>query len=304
MFPHIEGLVAAPVTAFAPDGSVTLDPIEEYAALLARNGVAGVFVNGTTGEGLSLTVDERLRLAARWVETAPTGFKVLIHVGHTSIAATETMARHAQDIGAFGFGTMAPIYFKPPTVARLVAHCAQEAAAAPNLPYYYYHIPSLTGVDFSMIEFLTKAEEAIPNLAGIKYTFENFMDLELCRRYRDGRYNILVGRDEMWLHAYAQGTRAAIGSTYNFMAPLYLEVARHIDAGDLPGASDLQYKAMRVIKVVLAAGGFIPAVKHILQRFGLELGGVRSPLHSLPAAAEQTLDAELDALDFADHQMQ
>ena len=92
----ITGLIDAPFTPFYENGEVNLEPIEQYAKMLAKNGLKGVFINGSSGEGYMLTEDERMRLAERWVEVAPEGFKVIVHVGSTCVKSSERLAAHAQ----------------------------------------------------------------------------------------------------------------------------------------------------------------------------------------------------------------
>ncbi|MHA1368607.1 MAG: dihydrodipicolinate synthase family protein [Promethearchaeota archaeon] len=281
MVEKIKGLIAAPLTAFKSDGSVNLDIISNYADFLVRNNVAGVFVNGTTGEGLSLSVDERERIAERWVDNARPNFKVLVHVGHTSLEETRRLARHAADIGAFGIGTIGPLFFKPSNVEDLVNHCSIEAAAAPDTPYYYYHVPSMSGVCLSMIRFLELADEKIPSLAGIKYTYELIWEYNLCLRYKNRKYDMLWGRDEMLLPALTMGARGAIGSTYNIAAPLYNEIVRAFNDRNLELALKLQQKSIDMIQIFLRTKSFISALKHLLGKFGLDFGRVRSPLKNI-----------------------
>ena len=107
------GLVAAPYTPMHPDGTINFDLIGNYSRMLAANGVRGAFVCGTTGESMSLTVEERLRVAERWRATAPGELDVIVHVGHTCLADCVTLAAHAQSIGARAIGAMAPFFFKP-----------------------------------------------------------------------------------------------------------------------------------------------------------------------------------------------
>ena len=140
----LTGLIAAPYTPFGPDGGLALQAIPRQAELLAHNGVNGAFVCGTTGEGYSLTVDERKQVAGAWRKAAPPGLKLVVHVGHLSLADSCTLARHAQEIGADAIATIAPNFFKPAGAPELVAWCRQIAAAAPALPFYYYHMPGMT----------------------------------------------------------------------------------------------------------------------------------------------------------------
>src|SRR5438105_12767987 len=108
----LHGLVAAPHTPMREDGGVHLAPIEQQAQLLVEGGVIAAFVCGTTGEGLSLTIDERKAVAERWVKVAPPSLPVIVHVGHTSVEDARTLATHAQKIGARAFSALAPFFFK------------------------------------------------------------------------------------------------------------------------------------------------------------------------------------------------
>lgn len=296
----LEGLIAAPLTPLADDGAINLAVVEPYAHFLHANGVSGAFVNGTTGEGLSLSTPERQALAERWVDVAPPGFKVLVHVGHTSLEETRALAAHAQEIGAHGTGAVGPLFFKPGSAGILAEHCAREAAAAPDLPYYYYHIPSMSGVELPMLALLRAVDAlGIPNFAGVKYTFETLMDFEGCRQFAGGKYDMVWGRDEMLIAALAMGTRAAIGSTYNVAAPLYHELGAAVHAGDLETAADRQRQSMRFIRVLWGPGKFIATLKHVLGGLlGQCLGPVRSPLRPLTLAEARTVDAELEEIEF------
>lgn len=293
-----KGLIAAPMTAYHPDGTVDLDIIPAYADFLRSNGVVGVFVNGTTGEGLSLTVEERMVLAERWVKAARDDFKVIVHVSHTCAVSSRDMARHAAQIGAWGIGEMGPVYYRPNSVEELADHAAQTAAQAPDLAYYYYHMPSMNGVYLSMIDFLKSAKPNIPNLAGIKYTHEDLVDFELCREFNDGEYDVLYGRDETLLCALALGCRGAVGSTYNIMAPLYTRLIDAFDCGNLDEARRLQRISMKVVRRLAETTSFIAALKEVMKMIGLDLGEVRSPLKNIEAAKIARLKSGLEELDF------
>ena len=226
------GLIAAPFTPMRADGAINLDAVEPYACWLEHNHVAGAFVCGTTGEGASLTIDERRQLAERWVTTAPPGIRVIVHVGHTSLADCRALAAHAQSIGADSIACLAPFFFQPAGVEGLVTWCELVAAAAPALPFYYYHMPSMTGVSVKVSTFLRLASRRIPNLAGVKFTFEDLDDFRQGLEIEDGRFDMLFGRDELLLSALKLGARGAVGSTYNCAAPLYHALIAAHQLGD------------------------------------------------------------------------
>lgn len=162
----IIGLIDAPFTPFYENGEVNLEPIEAYAKMLAKNGLKGVFINGSSGEGYMLTEEERMKLAEEWVRVAPEGFKVIVHVGSCCVKASKMLAEHAQKIGAWGIGAMAPPFPKIGRIEELVKYCEEIAAGAPNLPFYYYHIPAFNGAFLPMVELLKAVDGRIPNFAG------------------------------------------------------------------------------------------------------------------------------------------
>ncbi len=296
---HIEGLVAAPFTPMNEDGSVNLEMIETQAAFLHRNGVAGVFICGTTGEGSSLSAHERIEIANRWAETAPRELKIIVHVGHNCIRTAKALAAHAQEIGAWGIGALPPFYFKPSGIEELVAFCGEVASAAPEIPFFYYHIPSMTGVDFPMRDFLDAAEGKIPNLAGVKFTRKDLMDLGLCLDRFGDRFTMLFGRDEFLLGALALGVRGAVGSTYNFAAPLYVKMIEVFKKGDLETARALQFKSMEIIDLLASTPqGFMASAKAVMKMLGVDCGPLRPPLPNITPEQYETLKADLDGIGF------
>lgn len=294
---HTHGLIAAPFTPFRADGVLDCAAIAPYARHLARTGVIGAFICGTTGEGASLTVEERRRVAEAWVAAAPAGLRVIVHVGHTCLDDCRALAAHAESAGAGGIACLAPYFFKPAGAAAMADWCAAVAAAAPETPFYYYHIPSMTGVNFPVADFLALAAPRIPNLAGVKFTFEDLEDFARCVRFDGGRYDLLFGRDELLLSALRLGARGAVGSTYNFAAPLYRElIAAHV-AGDAPRAEALQAKAVTMIQTCIHAGGHpIAAFKTLMDRVGAPCGPARPPLARPSDAQIAALHAALAPL--------
>lgn len=296
-YPRLAGLIAAPFTAFDADGSVNLAMIEKQAASLVKNDLAGAFVCGTTGEGLSLTTAERMLVGERWQSVCGEKLRVIVHVGHPSIGDSCALAAHAQRIGAAGVGCLAPFFYKPSNVEDLVSFCAQVAASAPELPFYYYQIPSMTGVSIPAADFLRAATHRIPNLAGVKFTFENLMDYAECARLEDGRYDILFGRDEILLAGLSLGARGAIGSSYNFAAPVYHRVLSSFAKGDLATAQVEQARANAMISVLLPFGG-LTAGKAVMKMIALDCGPVRVPLRTLTEPEQRELRQELERIGF------
>lgn len=303
-FEKIRGLIDAPFTPFLENGDVNLDMIPRYAALLARNGLQGVFINGSSGEGYLLTEDERKALAEAWVKAVPEGFKVIVHVGSTCVRSSRRLAEHAERIGAWGIGAMAPPFPKIGRVEELIKYCEEIAAGAPSLPFYFYHIPAFNGAFLSMYDFLKQVDESgrIPNLAGVKYTFESLYEYNRCRRYGHGRFDMLHGQDETLLPCLAMGgAQGGIGGTTNYNGRCLTGILEAWKNGDLERARELQNFAQDVIDVICHFRGNIVGGKRIMKFLGYDMGPNRTPFQGITPEEEVRLKAELDAIRFFEH---
>lgn len=289
----IQGLVAAGFTPMNPDGSLNAPVIDQLAQFLIDSGVSGVFVCGSTGESLSLTTEERKVCLDRWVKACAGRIKVVAHVGHNSLPDARELAAHAQEVGADAISAMPPTFFKPRTLDALVDWCASLGDAAPELPFYYYHIPGMTGVVFKMIDFLKVAEARIPTLAGIKFTFSDLMDYRRCLTHAEGKFDILFGADEIMLAALAMGAKGFIGSTYNLTPALYLKILEAFNAGDLDEARRQQSRSIEMVDRLIKLGG-LPAFKVAMGLNGVDCGPIRAPFAQLGdddrAAVKQVWD--------------
>jgi N-acetylneuraminate lyase len=296
----LNGLVAATHTPFDNDGNLRLDIVEKQADHLLRKGVSTIFIGGTTGESHSLTVDERLALAQRWSEVIRgSALRLVVHVGSNCLADARTLAAQAQKLSASAISALAPSYFKPKSLDILIACCRDIAAAAPSLPFYFYDIPSMTGVNLSMPDFLATAPDRIPTLAGIKFTNSDLMAYQRCLRAHDGRFDILWGTDEYLLAALSLGAQGAVGSTYNFAAPLYHRLIAAFSTGDLPAARAEQFRSVQLVDL-LSSFGFMAAAKATMAFLGIDVGPPRLPNPNLDPQQSQRLKEALDRLGFFD----
>jgi N-acetylneuraminate lyase len=293
----IKGIVAATFSAYKPDGSLNLELIPSLVDKLVTDGLTGVYICGTNGEGPNLTIDERMAVAEAYVKAVNKRILVLVHVGHTSIQESKKLAAHAAKIGADAISAVAAFYFKPTSVQNLVDCMAEIASGAPNLPFYYYHMPTLTGVGMDMVDFLKLGEEKIPNLAGIKYTASTLHELQACLNYKNGKFDVLSGYDEMLLPALAVGAQGAIGSTYTFAAPVYLKVIELFRAGKLDEARNLQAKVVDFIRCIIKHPS-IAAQRAIVKMLGNDLHSPRLPLVPLSDNAYNDLKADLESIGF------
>jgi N-acetylneuraminate lyase len=299
-FQPLHEFVAATHSPFHEDGSLALEVVPTQAAFLAANGVRTVFVTGTTGECHSMTCAERLALFDAWAATAPAqGVRVIAHVGSHALDDACAMARRAHALGLAGISALAPSYYKPATLTALIAWCAEIAAEAPGLPFYYYEIPSMTGLSFAAEDFLAEAPARIPTLAGVKFSNSDLVSYRRSLDVAAGRFDLPFGTDEMLLGALATGARGGVGSTYNFAHRLYVELQAAFERGDLDAARRLQSRSVAMVDAIAAPpAGFMGTAKALMARLGVPVGPARAPFGNPTSAEVDGAIARLEALGF------
>ncbi|HET7115474.1 MAG TPA: dihydrodipicolinate synthase family protein, partial [Hanamia sp.] len=288
-----------PFTPMDKNGELNLKLIPQYYQFLKHNKVTGAFICGSTGEGVSMTFNEKKLTIKAWADATKNDkdFKVMTLLGGTCISDCIDLAKYAQQLGLYAVSFTAPFYFKPANAAALADCCKIIAASVPDMPFYYYHIPVLNGCNVSMIDLLKEVDGTIPNFAGIKYTHEDFMDFLSCLHFQNKKYDMLWGRDENMLSALAVGARGAVGSTFNYAAPLYYGMIAAFQKNDLKKAQALQQQSIDMITLLGKYGG-IATGKAYMKLTGLNCGEFRLPVKNMSSKQFESFKKDVTALDF------
>uniref|UniRef100_A0A8C7A1D2 N-acetylneuraminate lyase n=1 Tax=Nothoprocta perdicaria TaxID=30464 RepID=A0A8C7A1D2_NOTPE len=277
----LQGLVAATITPMTPDGQINLPVIRQYVDyLISKQNVKNIFVNGTTGEGLALSVQERKQLAEEWVRQGKDKLDhMIIHVGALSLPESQELARHAAAIGASGIAVIAPFFFKPTNKDELIAFLREVAAEAPALPFYYYHIPHLTGVKIRVEELLDGIKEQIPTFQGVKFSDMDLLDLAQCINKNDREELVfLYGVDEVRA-SLAFAIFIVIFSTYNYLGQKNNMMLQAFAQHDLSLARKYQFLTGEFLNFVIKLGFGVAQTKAVMTFVsGIPMGPPRFPL--------------------------
>jgi N-acetylneuraminate lyase len=283
----LTGLIAAPHTPFTADGSINYPVIDQIAEHLIKQGVKGAYVLGTTGEGIHCSVEERKKVAERWVSASAGKLSITLHTGALSIADSLELSRHAETLDIFATSVIGPCFFKPGNIEDLVEYCRINAAAAPSKGFYYYH-SGMSGVNLDMEQFLQVAADRIPNLTGMKFNSSDMYEYQRCVRVNNGQFDIPFGVDEFLPAGLACGAVGAVGSTYNYAAPLYHRLIDSFNRGDQQDVAACMDKVIAIIRVLVQYGG-VAAGKVAMKLHGIDVGDPRRPLR--PMTEQQKQDA-------------
>ncbi|KAF1385825.1 hypothetical protein PFLUV_G00111780 [Perca fluviatilis] len=288
----LTGLIAATFTPFTREGEINLLEIGPYIDYLTeKQGVRNIFVNGTTGESMSLSVAERKILAEEWCQKAKGKMdQVIVHVGCMCLKDAQELTRHAAQIRADAIAVIAPSFFKPSNADVLKSFLQEVASVAPTLPFYYYHLPALTGVNVPARDVLDGIEKLIPSFRGVKFSGSDLMDFGRCVSYCQPHWSVLYGVDEQLLAALAMGSHGAVGSTYNYAGCHFNKLISAFENGDLVQARTIQFKVQELLSHAMKLGFDLGVNKQLMNEVsGLCLGPPRLPVMLCPPDRAQSI---------------
>ncbi|MDR0394080.1 MAG: dihydrodipicolinate synthase family protein [Tannerella sp.] len=294
----LKGLIAAAFTPMDTKGNVNLSVIRSYAERMIGSEVTGVFICGTTGESASLTTEERKSIASEWIKWAKGKLKVIVHVGGNSQPQAMELAGHAYENGADAIAAIAPSFFKPESVKDLIDFFIPVAGSAKELPFYYYNMPSMTGVNLSVPQFLEEGKKQIPNLAGVKFTHNNLMEMAQCLNANKSRFEVLHGYDEILIAGLALGIKAGVGSTYNYIPHIYQGIMESFHKGDMDTARKLQMRSIEIVNIIIKYGGGVRGGKAIMNLLNIACGPCRLPIASFSREEYTQLKNDLEKVGF------
>ncbi|MFI4861635.1 MAG: dihydrodipicolinate synthase family protein [Phycisphaerales bacterium JB063] len=284
---NLKGLVAAPHTPFHEDGSLAPEQVAPQAQWLARSGVVGAFISGTTGEWCSMTTQERTVLFEAWAQ-CDTKVTRIAHVGHNCQADAIELASQAGKLGLDAISAVAPSFLKPGSPKAVADFFAPIAAAGGGLPFYVYHIPGLSGVNVPAHEQVEACAQCVPHFAGLKFTDPDLFAYARCmQRYAD-RFEFMWGVDEILLAALPYGAQSAVGSTYNYAAPIYNNMLAAYHTGDTLRARQEAARSVALVDLLLEFG-VMQAGKALMTLRGIECGPTRLPVPPLSQARREAL---------------
>lgn len=283
-------LIVATPTPMRADESVDLDAFARLAEADIARGVEGIYIGGSTGEGLLLTADERIALTRAAVTAAAGRVPVYAHVGAMSTRESIALADAAAEAGAAAISMIPPLYYRYST-EEVIAHF-RAVIDAVDVPFILYNIPQFTGRDVADGGYEALLE--LPRVVGIKHTSQNLFGAErLIQRYPG--IALVNGFDELYLAGRAIGARAAIGTTVGLQIALFRSLRTRADRGDLAGARAVQTRINDTIESMVQEGVF-GAAKYLAGKYAGEVGACRRPLPALSADAERRLDAVWERL--------
>ncbi len=275
-----KGVIPAFYACYDNNGNISEEGVKSLTQYFVDKGVKGAYVNGSSGECIYLSVEERKIVLENVVNAAKGKLTIIAHVACNNTKDSMELAKHAESLGVDAIAAIPPIYFHLPEHA-MAKYWNDISSAAPATDFIIYNIPQLAGVALTSKLFGEMRKN--PKVIGVKNSSMPVQDIQMFKQAAGKDYIIFNGPDEQFISGRVIGAEGGIGGTYGVMPELFLKMDEYVKAGEMEKACDLQYKVNEIIyKMCSAHGNMYGVIKAILKKNeGLSLGGVREPLPSL-----------------------
>lgn len=275
-----KGVIPAFYACYDREGEISPQGVQALTKYFVEKGVKGVYVNGSSGECIYQSVEDRKIVLDNVVAAAGGKLTIIAHVACNNTKDSMELARHAESLGVDAVAAIPPIYFRLPEYA-IAEYWNTISQAAPNTDFVIYNIPQLAGVALTMGLFEEMRRN--PRVIGVKNSSMPVQDIQMFKQAAGEDYVIFNGPDEQFISGLAIGAEGGIGGTYGAMPELFLRLEEYVKANELEKARKLQYAVNEIIyKMCSAHGNMYGVIKAVLKiNEGLELGRVREPLPDL-----------------------
>lgn len=275
-----KGVIPAFYACYDHEGNISPEGVQALTRYFVEKGVKGVYVNGSSGECIYQSVEDRKIVLENVVKAAEGKLTIINHVACNNTKDSVELAKHAESLGVDAIAAIPPIYFRLPEYA-IAKYWNDISAAAPNTDFVIYNIPQLAGVALTMGLFAEMRKN--PRVIGVKNSSMPVQDIQMFKQAAGEDYIVFNGPDEQFISGRVIGAEGGIGGTYGVMPELFLKMDEHVRAGRLKEAKEIQYAVDEIIyKMCSAHGNMYGVIKEILRiNENLNLGGVREPLAAL-----------------------
>ena len=273
-FTSFKGVIPAVLSVFDAEENLDERSTRAFIRFLMSFDIGGLYLTGSTGEAFLMNSDERKRQVDIIMDEVDGRLPIVVHVGAISTRASIDLARHAEGAGADGISSVPPFYFK--FNEEQIFSYYQDIAEAADLPMVVYNIPLAGMMTERMIERLA----SIPNVKGVKYTGTAIYEVMQIREHCGQAFQIYGGCDELGSSNIALGVDGIIGSFYNCVPDLYIQIWKAVKKADVSLAAELQRKALRIILAGVNNGSMMACLKLWLRSAGVPAGYARRPFHN------------------------
>lgn len=266
-----KGVIPASLSIFDINENLDIEATKEFTEFLLGFDIHGLYLTGSTGEGFLMKSEERMETVKAVMEVARDKVPVVVHVGNIGTKRTIELAKQAKEAGATAISSVPPFYWH--FNSKQIFNYYKDIAEAVDIPMIIYNVPLAGMMSADMIKELSQIE----NIKGVKYTNTDIYQIPLIKEAVGEEFMVYGGADELASSNLLVGVDGIVGSFYNLIPDLFVQIDEAIKNNEVGKAYDLQKNAVRIISYLVEGGNMVAGIKAVLREAGINAGYARKP---------------------------
>lgn len=266
-----KGVIPASLSIFDINENLDIEATKEFTKFLLGFDIHGLYLTGSTGEGFLMKSEERMDAVKAVMEVAGDKVPVVVHVGNIGTKRTIELAKQAKEAGATAISSVPPFYWH--FNSKQIFNYYKDIAEAVDLPMIIYNVPLAGMMSAEMIKELSQIE----NIKGVKYTNTDIYQIPLIKEAVGEDFMVYGGADELASSNLLVGVDGIVGSFYNLIPDLFVQIDQAIKNNEVGKAYDLQKNAVKIISYLVDGGNMVAGIKAVLREAGINAGYARKP---------------------------
>lgn len=265
------GVIPASLSIFDENENLDLEATKEFTEFLLKFDIGGLYLTGSTGEGFLMSAEEREKSSQAVIEVAKGKVPVVVHIGDIGTKKSIDLAKAAEEAGATAISSVPPFYWR--FNSEQIYNYYKDIAEAVDIPMVIYNVPLAGMMSADMIKDLSQIE----NIKGVKYTNSDIYQIPSIKEACGEDFMVYGGADELASSNLLIGVDGIVGSFYNLIPDLFIQINEAIANNEVKKAYDLQKNAVRIINYLVAGGNMVAGIKAVLREAGINAGYARRP---------------------------
>lgn len=265
------GVIPAALSIFDENENLDLEATKEFTEFLLKFDIGGLYLTGSTGEGFLMSAEEREKSSQAVIEVAKGKVPVVVHIGDIGTKKSIDLAKAAEEAGATAISSVPPFYWR--FNSEQIEGYYKDIAEAVDIPMVIYNVPLAGMMSADMIKDLSKIE----NIKGVKYTNSDIYQIPAIKEACGEDFMVYGGADELASSNLLIGVDGIVGSFYNLIPDLFIQINEAIANNEVKKAYELQKNAVRIINYLVAGGNMVAGIKAVLREAGINAGYARRP---------------------------
>lgn len=288
-----KGVYPVIITPMKENFEINYEGLKENVNYFIKQKVSGLVINGSTGEFVSLTEEEKEEIIKTVLSTVNGAFPIIVGTASEYTNDAIRLTQSAENLGADGVLVINSYYAHP--TDEEIYHQFKDIAESTSLPVMIYNNPFTTGIDIGQNTLINLGNN-VKNITHLKESSGSIQKLRDIHYATGNNLTLFCGSDDLALESFVMGAQGWVSVAGNLAPNLTKELYEKIQSKDFNSAHETYKKLLPLLQFIEDSGKYVQIVKAGMEIKGLNGGSSRPPRRNLNTEEKNKLEAIISTL--------